>query len=159
IMLACNVGAILFVLVQDPAEIGFYGMMDRYCEQKGDVVALNLAGDKTYYSWPQYVIEPRVIETRFYMPSGFANLHFDTFEALEAAARALAAERRHVIILSADPDLAGKSALRLRKIAWNPYPEWVVRHCNFNDWTRYSLRSKNIYEVLPAEEVAQQGRS
>lgn len=158
IMLACNVGAILFVLVQDPAECSFYRMMDRYCKEKGGVVALNLAGDKTYYSWPQYVIEPRVIETRFYMPADFANLHFDTFEALEAAARTLAAEQRHVIILSADPDLAGKSALRLRKIAWNPYPEWVVRHCNFNDWTRYSLRSKNIYEVLSAEEVAQQGR-
>ncbi len=155
LMLAFNAGAILFVLVQDPADIYFYRMMDRYCEEKGDVVALNLADEKTYYSWPQYVIEARVIETRFYMPKRFDNRHFATSEALEEAARMLTAEQRHVVVLSADPELAEKSGLQLRKIVWSPYPGWVTRHCNFNDWTRYSVRSKNVYEVLPNEEIAQ----
>ncbi|MDE7304662.1 MAG: hypothetical protein K2N04_01950 [Alistipes sp.] len=154
LMLAFNTGAILFVLVQDPAEIYFYRMMDRYCEEKGEVVALNLADEKNYYSWPQYVIDTRVIETRFYMPENLDNLHFDTAETLEETARVLAAAERCVVILSADPELAEKSGLPLRKIVWSPYPEWVVRYCNFNDWTRYSVRSKNVYEVLADAEVA-----
>ena len=151
IMLAFNSAAILFVVVQDPADIYFYRMMDRYCADKSEVVALNLATEKNYYSWPQYVLEPRIVETRFYMPRNCDNLHFDTIESLEKSARTLTAEQRQVVVLSTDPDLADKSALPLRKIVWSPYPAWVVRHCNFNDWTRYSVRSKNVYEVLPAE--------
>ncbi len=66
-------------------------------------------------------------------------------------AHGLASEGRRVLILSPDPDLAGKSPLPLRKIIWSPYPEWVVRHFNFNDWTRFAVRSKNVYELLPQQ--------
>ena len=47
------------------------------------------------------------------------------------------------------PWLAVSVPLALRKIVWSPYPAWVVRYFNFNDWTRFAVRSKNIYEVLP----------
>ena len=53
-----------------------------------------------------------------------------------------------VLILSADSGLADHSPLTLRKINWSPYPAWVVRYFNFNDWTRYAVRSKNAYEVV-----------
>ena len=53
------------------------------------------------------------------------------------------------------PWLAVSVPLALRKIVWSPYPAWVVRYFNFNDWTRFAVRSKNIYEVLP--EAADRG--
>lgn len=147
IMAAFNAGAILFVVAQDPADFYFYRMMSRYCRDKGEVVGLSLSSERNYYSWPQYVTEPKVIENSFYLPSNMNQVHCATFGGLETAARKLNDGRRQVVILSADPDLAGKCALPLRKIVWSPYPRWVVRHFNFNDWTRYSVRSKNVYEV------------
>ena len=62
-------------------------------------------------------------------------------------------DERQLLVLSPDPDLAEKCGLPLRKIVWSPYPGWVVRYFNFNDWTRYSVRSKNIYEVAAPAEV------
>ncbi|WP_288845067.1 hypothetical protein [uncultured Alistipes sp.] len=150
-MAAFNVGALLFVVAQDPADFYFYRMMTRYCRDRGEVVGLNVSSEKSYYSWPQYVLEPQVIETRFYMPRNMDLRHFATFGELESAAQELCGGGRQVLLFSPDPALAEKCALPLRKIVWSPYPTWVVRHFNFNDWTRYSVRSKNVYEVLIAE--------
>lgn len=71
---------------------------------------------------------------------------------MQEAARSLTAEGRRVVILSTDPELAEHAPLKLRKVVWSPYPAWVVRHFNFNDWTRFAVRSKNIYEVIPSGE-------
>ena len=59
-----------------------------------------------------------------------------------------------MIVLSADPGLDGSSSLPLHKITWSPYPRWVIRYFNFNDWTRFTVRSKNIYELVPARTSA-----
>ncbi len=148
IMAAFNAGAILFVVAQDPADFYFYRMMSRYCRDKGEVVGLSLSSEKSYYSWPQYVLGSKVIETRFYMPRNMDQMHCTTSGGLETAARGLNDGRRQVVVFSTDPDLAERCTLPLRKIVWSPYPAWVVRYFNFNDWTRYSVRSKNVYEVV-----------
>ena len=153
IMLTFNVGAIFFVVAQDPADFYFYRMMTRYCRHKGEVVGFALADEENYYSWPQYVLEPQVIENRFYMPRNMDMRCFGTFGELQAAVRGLNDGERQLLVLSPDPDLAEKCGLPLRKIVWSPYPGWVVRYFNFNDWTRYSVRSKNIYEVAAPAEV------
>jgi len=145
-MVAFNLGAIFFVVAQDPAEYCFYRMVELYSRGKAPLAMLDVTGERNYYSWPQRVAGERTVETRFYMPRNSDNLHFATYGELEAAARRLAAARQ-VVILSPDPELAAKSALPLRKVAWSPYPAWVVRYFNFNDWTRYSVRTKNLYEV------------
>lgn len=152
-MLAFNLGAIFFVVAQDPADFCFYRTMDRYCDDKGRIVGLALADEKNYYSWPQYVLEPQVIETRFYMPRNMDMRHCATFGELEDAARSLRAAGERVLLFSQDPGLAEQCDLPLRKIVWSPYPGWVVRYFNFNDWTRYSVRSKNVYEVVAPAEV------
>lgn len=85
------------------------------------------------------------------MPRNMDLRHFATFGELESAAQELCGGGQQVLLFSPDPALAEKCALPLRKIVWSPYPTWVVRHFNFNDWTRYSVRSKNVYEVLIAE--------
>lgn len=146
-MVAINVGAMTYSLTQNTPDVYFYKMMRDYCAGKPEVVALNLAHEKTYYSNMQCITEPRVVEARFYMPGNFDNLHFDAPEPLEEAARRLAEAGKQVLVLSADPDLGAKSGLLLKKIVWSPYPDWVVRYFNFNDWTRYAIRSKNVYEV------------
>ncbi len=146
-----NLGAMTYNLTQTTPDIYFYRVMRGQCRGKGRVVALNLAAESTYYSrMPDIAGGRRVIEARFYMPDNLENLHCTTPEELERTARRLAAEGCRVLILSADPDLADKSPLRLRKIVWSPYPAWVVRYFNFNDWTRYAVRSKNIYELEPS---------
>ena len=74
-------------------------------------------------------------------------------DARSFTARELAAAGERVVVLSGDPALAEKSALPLRKLWWNPYPGWIRRWFNFNDWTRFPVQNKNVYEVrLPAAE-------
>lgn len=151
-----NFGVMCYNLTQPTPDVCFYRVVQDYCRGKGEVVALNLSDEATYYSRRQrFSGPPRVVEARFYMPANFDNLHFDTPESLQAAARRLTAEGCHVVILSSDPTLAENAPLALRKIVWSPYPAWVVRYFNFNDWTRFAVRSKNIYEVLP--EAADRG--
>lgn len=153
-----NLGAMFYCLTQDTADVSFYKMMRAYCRGKGPVVALNLAAEQTYYSQMQrFTTPPRVVEARFYMPDNFENLHFATQEELEAAAHSLTARGRRTLVLSRDPALEEKSSLPLKKIVWTPYPGWVMRHFNFNDWTRFSVRSKNVYEVTAAG-AADEGR-
>ena len=116
---------------------------------RGEVVALNLAEETTYCSRMQHFSgEPRVTEARFYLPRNLDLRHCATSAELEAAAQQLTAAGRQVLILSADSGLADHSPLTLRKINWSPYPAWVVRYFNFNDWTRYAVRSKNAYEMV-----------
>ena len=144
-----NIGAAVYTLAAPTPDICFYRMMRRHCADGEPVVALSLEGEKSYYAMPQPVAagEGGAMEARFYMPEGFDCRYFATREQLEAAARSLSDEGRRVMIFSPDPELAEKSGLALRKIVWSPYPRWVVRYFNFNDWTRYSVRSKNVYEV------------
>lgn len=154
-LVVINLGATAYCLVQDTPEICFYKMMRSYCAHKPRVVALNLAEEKTFYSYMQRVTEPRVVETRVYMPNNFDNLHFETSEQLEQAARRLATPDCQVLVLAANPDLEMTSGLPLKKIVWKPYPGWVMTYCNFNDWTRFCVRSKNVYEVVfPTEAPA-----
>lgn len=116
---------------------------------RGEVVVLNLAEETTYCSRMQHFSgEPRVTEARFYLPRNLDLRHCATSAELEAAAQQLTAAGRQVLILSADSGLADHSPLTLRKINWSPYPAWVVRYFNFNDWTRYAVRSKNAYEMV-----------
>lgn len=155
VLVVMNLGTMFYNLTQPTPDIYFYRVMRDYCRGKGEVVALNLADEATYYSRVQRFAEPaRVVEARFYLPDNLELLHFAAPEALQEAARSLTARGRRVVILSADPALAEHAPLPLRKIVWSPYPAWVVRHFNFNDWTRFAVRSKNIYEVIPAGEPA-----
>ncbi len=149
-----NFGAAFFMVAQAPADYCFYRTMARYCEDRESVVVLDMTDEKTYYSWTQRVTEPRIIEARFYMPRNMEVVHFATRGELEAAAPELTAAGQ-VLVFSSDPDLAAKSPLPLRKMIWTPYPAWVVAYFNFNDWIRYSVRSKNVYEVVaPAAPLA-----
>ena len=92
-----------------------------------------------------------MVEARFYLPAHCDLLHFETSEELHRAARELDRAGVRVLVLSRDPELERSSPLPLRRVAWSPYPEWVVRHFNFNDWTRFAIRSKNIYEWMASE--------
>lgn len=144
-----NFGVMGYNLMQDTPDVHFYKVMRSWCRGKGPIAALCMADERSYYSHLQRFATPsRVVEARFYMPENLECFHFDTPESLREAASRFAAEGRRVLILSPDPDLAGKSPLPLRKIIWSPYPEWVVRYFNFNDWTRFAVRSKNVYEML-----------
>lgn len=148
-----NLGAMCYNLTQPTPDIYFYRVMRAYCRDKGEAVALNLSDEATYYSRMQRFSEPaRVVEARYYMPANLDLRHCATPPELEAEARQLTAAGRQVVILSPDPTLAETAPLTLRKVVWSPYPAWVVRYFNFNDWTRFAVRSKNIYEVLPEAE-------
>lgn len=151
VLAVMNLGAMTYNLAQTTPDICFYRMLDDYCRGRGGVVALNLAEETTYCSRMQHFSgEPRVTEARFYLPGNLDLRHCATPAELEAEARRLTAAGQQVVILSADPDLADHSPLTLRKIGWSPYPAWVVRYFNFNDWTRYAVRSKNAYEMMAA---------
>lgn len=39
----------------------------------------------------------------------------------------------------------------IEKVAWNPYPRWVIRQFNFNNWVEKNLRTKNIYRIEPRQ--------
>ena len=148
-----NLGVMCYNLMQPTPDICFYRAMRDYCRKKGEVLALHLADEATYYSRMQRFAEPaRVVEARFYMPDNLDILHFVDSEVLYAQARHMTEEGIHVVLLSTDPALDEHAPLPLRKIVWSPYPAWVVRYFNFNDWTRFAVRSKNIYEVIPAGE-------
>lgn len=147
VLAVMNLGAVVYNLTQTTPDISFYKVMCDYCRGKGEVVALNLAHETTYYSRLQnFSGEPRVTEARFYMPANLDNRHCATPEELAATARRLTAEGVQVVVLSEDPDLGKSGSLPLRKVVWSPYPAWVMRYFNFNDWTRFAVRSKNIYE-------------
>lgn len=151
VLAVLNLGAMVYNLAQTTPDICFYRMLRDYCRGRGEVVALNLAEETTYCSRMQHFSdEPRVTEARFYLPWNLDLHHCATSAELEAAAQQLTAAGRQVLILSADPGLADHSPLTLRKIIWSPYPAWVVRYFNFNDWTRYAVRSKNAYEMMAA---------
>ena len=87
----------------------------------------------------------------FYMPENMKWECPKGKDSVELRARELCAAGEQVIILSSDPQLHETSSLPLHKLAWSPYPLWVIRHFNFNDWTRFTVRSKNIYEMESQE--------
>lgn len=146
---AANLGACVYGLVTSPEREAFYRMMWEYCRDKGRVVALGrdkYAGG-SLYAYRELVDRCGLVETRFYMPPNLTLRLEDTRDELERAVRELTASGTRVVILSPNPRLAETDPLPLRKLTWSPYPEWVRRYFNFNDWTRFAVRYLNVYEV------------
>ena len=70
-------------------------------------------------------------------------------------ARELAASGRQVVILSGDAGMPNTPDLLCANSNGIPYPRWIRRRFNFNDWTRFPVRNKNAYEVCaPAPAAA-----
>lgn len=149
-----NFCAMAYPLTIDTPDIYFFKMMRKYCDGKERVTVLIPYGERTYYSIFQNIGTPRMTIATFYMPDNMRWECPPPGEPLEKRARELSGEGTQVIVLSADPGLDGSSSLPLRKITWSPYPRWVIRYFNFNDWTRFTVRSKNIYELVPARTSA-----
>ncbi len=150
---AANLCACVYAVATGREDMAFHRMMRDYCRGGSAVVALDVTGDWNLYSYLQLVKKRCMVDARFYMPQNLTLRHTDSPEQLERTARELAAAGERVVVLSGDPALAEKSALPLRKLWWNPYPGWIRRWFNFNDWTRFPVQNKNVYEVrLPAAE-------
>lgn len=150
---AANLCACVYAVATGREDMAFHRMMRDYCRGGSAVVALDVTGDWNLYSYLQLVKKRCMVDARFYMPQNLTLRHTDSPEQLERTARELAAADERVVVLSGDPALAEKSALPLRKLWWNPYPGWIRRWFNFNDWTRFPVQNKNVYEVrLPAAE-------
>ena len=150
---AANLCACVYAVATGREDMAFHRMMRGYCRGGSAVVALDVTGDWNLYSYLQLVKKRCMVDARFYMPQNLTLRHTDSPEQLERTARELAAAGERVVVLSGDPALAEKSALPLRKLWWNPYPGWIRRWFNFNDWTRFPVQNKNVYEVrLPAAE-------
>ena len=86
--------------------------------------------------------------------SGHAYYAFDTQEELEAAVPALQAPDRQLMVLSHCWWLDTELSLPLKKVPWRPYPDWLVRCFNFNDWTRFGARYMGVWEVEPTAAAA-----
>lgn len=140
-LVAVNAGIMGYCLVQPRPEIYFYKMMQEYCRGKKEVVALGLVPTGVGYGFIEDILEPgRIVETRFYMPGNLRPLYFDTQAELEAAVPALQAPGRQLMVLSHCWWLDTELSLPLKKVPWAPYPDWLVRWFNFNDWTRFGGR-------------------
>ena len=72
----------------------------------------------------------------------------------QAAARSLQVPGRQLMVLSHSWWLDTELSLPLKKVPWRPYPDWLVRCFNFNDWTRFGARYMGVYEVEPTESAA-----
>lgn len=142
-----NLCVCVYILGTGRENTAFYRMIHSYCAGKGEVVALDCTGDWNLYSYLQLVKKRCMVDACFYMPRNFRLQHADSPQQLERTARELAASGRQVVILSGDPDYAEHTALAVRKMEWNPYPRWIRRWFNFNNWTRFPVRNKNAYEV------------
>lgn len=150
-----NLCACVYIIGTGREHTVFYRMIHTYCEGKEEVVALDCRGDWNLFSYLQRVKRCSMVDARFYMPRNFRLLHADSPGQLERMARELTAAGRSVVVLSGDPACAEHSGLVLRKLEWNPYPRWIRRWFNFNDWTRFVVRNKNAYEVCaPAPAAA-----
>ncbi len=128
-------------------DIFFYRMMDDYCRGKERVCVLNVKDEPTYYSYGEFMIGPRVVTARFYMPRNMELRLAGSISELEREARRLRRACPDVFILSGDERLPEHTALPVKKVAWNPYPKWIIRYFNFNDWVSLSIRRKNLYKV------------
>lgn len=128
-------------------DIFFYRMMDDYCRGKERVCVLNVKDEPTYYSYGEFMIGPRVVTARFYMPRNMELRLAGSISELEREARRLRRTCPDVFILSGDERLPEHTALPVEKVAWNPYPKWIIRYFNFNDWVSLSIRRKNLYKV------------
>lgn len=84
---------------------------------------------------------------RFYMPRNMELRLAGSISELEREARRLRRTCPDVFILSGDERLPEHTALPVEKVAWNPYPKWIIRYFNFNDWVSLSIRRKNLYKV------------
>ena len=115
----------------------------------------NLVPTGVGYGFIEDILEPgRIIEVRFYMPRNLRPLYFQTQAELEAAAPSLQAQDRQLMVLSHCWWLDTEFSLPLKKIPWRPYPDWLVRCFNFNDWTRFGGRYMGVYEVGPMDAAA-----
>ena len=155
VLVAVNAGIMGYCLAQPRPEICFYKMMQEYCRGKKEVVALGLVPTGVGYGYIEDILEPgRIVEIRFYMPRNLRPLCFDTQEELEAAVPALQAPDRQLMVLSHCWWLDTELSLPLKKVPWRPYPDWLVRCFNFNDWTRFGARYMGVWEVEPTAAAA-----
>lgn len=155
VLVAVNAGIMGYCLAQPRPEICFYKMMQEYCRGKKEVVALGLVPTGVGYGYIEDILEPgRIVEIRFYMPRNLRPLCFDTQEELEAAVPALQAPDRQLMVLSHCWWLDTELSLPLKKVPWRPYPDWLVRCFNFNDWTRFGARYMGVWKVEPTAAAA-----
>lgn len=109
-------------------DIFFYRMMDDYCRGKERVCVLNVKDEPTYYSYGEFMIGPRVVTARFYMPrnmeASLGRFHIGTGTRGPAIAQNL--PRRVYLVRRRAP--AEHTALPVEKVAWNPYPKWIIRY-------------------------------
>lgn len=149
-----NVLIIVFNLTIRNTDIAFYHQMRELCPSGKTKAILNLKKDKTFYSYYETTLFPRAVSGHYFLPAGTQRLLFDTLPDMERSAQSFTEQQIPVFILSEDPQLDEHFSVPLQKIDWNPYPQWIVRYFNFNDWVGLSVRRKNLYRVqvvLPGE--------
>ena len=103
-------------------DIFFYRMMDDYCRGKERVCVLNVKDEPTYYSYGEFMIGPRVVTARFYMPRNMELRLAGSISELEREARRL--RRTCPTCLSCPATSACPSTLRCR---WRKSPGILIR--------------------------------
>ena len=89
--------------------------MDDYCRGKERVCVLNVKDEPTYYSYGEFMIGPRVVTARFYMPRNMELRLAGSISELEREARRLRRACPDVFILSGDERLPEHTALPVKK--------------------------------------------
>ena len=147
VILSLNLLIVVFNLTIRNTDIAFYHQMRELCPSDKPKAILNLKKDKTFYSYYETTLFPRAVSGRYFLPPGTQRLLFDTLPDMEESAKTFAEQQIPVFILSEDPHLDEHFSVPLKKIDWNPYPQWIARYFNFNDWVGLSVRRKNLYRV------------
>lgn len=147
VILSLNLLIVVFNLTIRNTDIAFYHQMRELCPSDKPKAILNLKKDKTFYSYYETTLFPRAVSGHYFLPSGTQRLLFDTLPDMERSAQTFIEQQIPVFILSEDPQLDKHFSVPLKKIDWNPYPQWIVRYFNFNDWVGLSVRRKNLYRV------------
>ncbi len=145
---------IIYALCFPDPNMRFYDDMRAYCRDKTQVRLFSLKNERTYYQIPENVIGPREVVSAFYTPRNLQRTSFDNLAQLEEAARkAREKGEDNLLILSENPHLIDTLSLPMEKIPWSPFPRWVTRYLNFNNWTSRSIERANLYRVLSQEEA------
>ncbi len=150
-----NILLIVYALCFPDPNMRFYDDMRAYCRNHSQVLLLSLKNERTYYQIPENIIGPREVVNVFYTPDNLHRASFDSLAQLETAARdARNQGQENILILSENAHLTDSLSLAIEKIPWNPFPQWVTRYFNFNDWTSRSIKKANLYRVIAREEEA-----
>ena len=147
-----NILLMVYALCFPDPNMRFYDDMRAYCRDKQQVILLSLKNERTYYQIPENVIGQREVVQYFHTPDNMCRQSFESLESLEAAARSLDHSSQEVLILSENPHLTDSLDIPLGKIPWSPFPGWVTRYLNFNNWTSRSIERANLYRLLPPQQ-------